>query len=106
MHKKGKLELADGGTVFLDEISEIALSLQAKLLRVIQEREFERVGGTRPLNCSEFTPITCIDSFTICVSIPPRWNNSYDLRFIWICHLITSAPEILDQASKSNDFDF
>ena len=48
-HKKGKLEIADGGTVFLDEIGELALPMQAKLLRVLQEREFERVGGTRPI---------------------------------------------------------
>ncbi len=47
--KKGKLELADGGTVFLDEIGELAPALQAKLLRVLQEREFERVGGMRPI---------------------------------------------------------
>jgi Nif-specific regulatory protein len=47
--KKGKLEIADGGTVFLDEVAELAPSLQAKLLRVIQEREFERVGGLRPI---------------------------------------------------------
>ena len=44
--KKGKLELAGGGTVFLDEIAELSASLQAKLLRVLQQREMERVGGT------------------------------------------------------------
>lgn len=43
--KYGKFEIADGGTIFLDEIGEMEMSLQAKILRVIQEREFERVGG-------------------------------------------------------------
>ena len=47
--KKGKVETAEGGTLFLDEVSELAPGLQAKLLRVLQEREFERVGGTRPI---------------------------------------------------------
>jgi transcriptional regulator with GAF, ATPase, and Fis domain len=48
--KKGRLEMANGGVVFLDEIGELALGLQGKLLRVLQEREFERVGGTRPIS--------------------------------------------------------
>ncbi len=47
--KKGKLEIADGGTVFLDELGELAPAMQAKLLRVLQERQFERVGGVRPI---------------------------------------------------------
>ncbi len=47
--RKGRFELADGGTLFLDEISEMPLATQVKLLRVLQEGEFERVGGTQTL---------------------------------------------------------
>src|ERR1022692_5313249 len=47
--REGRFELAHGGTILLDEISEISPALQAKLLRVLQEREFERVGGSRTL---------------------------------------------------------
>jgi Nif-specific regulatory protein len=50
--RKGRFELADGGTLFLDEIGEISASFQAKLLRVLQEGEFERVGGSRTLKVS------------------------------------------------------
>ena len=46
---KGRFEIADGGTLFLDEVSEMSLATQAKLLRVVEDREFERVGGTRLL---------------------------------------------------------
>lgn len=45
--RKGRFELAEGGTIFLDEIGEIPIAIQAKLLRVLQEREFERVGGVK-----------------------------------------------------------
>jgi len=47
--KPGKFELASGGTIFLDEIADMSLAMQAKILRVIQERTFERLGGTRPI---------------------------------------------------------
>ncbi len=49
VQKKGRLEVAHEGTVFLDEIGELSPAIQVKLLRVLQEREFERVGGTRPI---------------------------------------------------------
>ena len=48
--KTGRFELADGGTIFLDEIGELPLELQSKLLRVLQEGEFERLGGTKTLS--------------------------------------------------------
>ncbi len=49
LRRLGRFELANGGTLLLDEVTEIPLALQAKLLRVIQEQEFERVGGTKPV---------------------------------------------------------
>jgi two-component system nitrogen regulation response regulator NtrX len=48
--KKGKFDLAEGGTIFLDEIGDMSLKTQAKVLRILQERKFERVGGTRTID--------------------------------------------------------
>jgi len=47
--RSGRFERADGGTLFLDEIGTLNLTAQAKLLRILQEKEFERIGGTRTL---------------------------------------------------------
>ena len=47
--RKGRFELADGGTIFLDEVGELSLPMQAKLLRVLQQKTFERVGGSKPV---------------------------------------------------------
>src|SRR5262249_47967057 len=49
VQKRGKLEVADGGTVFLDEVGELREGPQSMLLRVLQERTFERLGGTRKI---------------------------------------------------------
>ena len=96
--KKGKMEVAEGGTLFLDEISELAAELQAKLLRVLQEREFERVGGTRSIalnirliaatnkslpqavEAGEFRKDLFYRLNVVCVTVPPLRERREDLR--------------------------
>lgn len=55
--RAGRFEMADGGTIFLDEVAEIPIELQAKLLQVLQDRQFERVGSTKPIK-SDFRVIS------------------------------------------------
>lgn len=50
--RKGRFELAEGGTLFLDEIGDMPLQMQVKMLRVLQERMFDRVGGSKPIKCN------------------------------------------------------
>jgi len=110
--KKGRFELADGGTLFLDEIGEISPAFQTKLLRVLQEGEFERVGGTRTLKVDvRIVAATNRDLeaavargqfradlyFRICVVpivLPPLRNRKGDIKPL--------AQLFLDRFNKSN----
>src|SRR5229473_1277806 len=99
--REGRFELAHGGTILLDEISEISSTLQAKLLRVLQEREFERVGGNRTvkvdvrviattnrhLNARSFDRICISDS----MSCPWRWLHCGNTRKTLPCWRISSG---------------
>jgi DNA-binding NtrC family response regulator len=96
--KKGKMEQANGGTVFLDEIGEISAELQTKLLRFLQEREFERVGGTQRISVDvrviaatnqdlpaaikegRFRPDLYYRINVIPISLPPLRERKEDIR--------------------------
>ena len=110
--KKGRFELADGGTLFLDEIGEISPTFQTKLLRVLQEGEFERVGGTRTIKVDvRIVAATNRDLedavargqfradlyFRICVVpivLPPLRNRKADIKPL--------AELFLDRFNKAN----
>jgi Nif-specific regulatory protein len=98
--RKGKLEAAEGGTLFLDEIGDLALPMQAKLLRVLQQREFERVGGTQlvsfkarvlaatnknleeAIKCGEFRQDLYYRLNVVSVTVPPLREHSEDIPLL------------------------
>ena len=98
--RKGKLEAAEDGTLFLDEIGELAPPMQAKLLRVLQQREFERVGGTKPvpfkarvlaatnknldeaIKSGEFRQDLFYRLNVVAVTVPPLRDHSEDIPLL------------------------
>lgn len=83
--KQGKFELAQDGTLFLDEIGELAPALQAKLLRVLQEQTFERVGGTQQIGCNaRIIAATHRDLFAEAAASRFREDLAYRLKVISI----------------------
>lgn len=111
--RKGRFELAHGGTIFLDEIGDISPSFQVKLLRVLQEREFERVGGTQPIkvdvrlitatnrdlelavNNDEFRADLYYRINVISILIPPLRERREDIPLLVDC--------FLDKFNREND---
>lgn len=85
----GKLDLADGGTLFLDEISELPIDLQAKLLRVIEERNYFRVGGNKLINCN--IRIVCATNQPL-LELVKRKLFREDLYYRLACGTIRLAP--------------
>ena len=124
--KQGLIEIADTGTLFLDEIAEMATNLQAKLLKVIEEGEFYRVGGTRPIHVDvRFIAATNQDVRTAIdegkfredlyyrlnvmeIFIPPLRERKEDIeplaRFFLQKHLPKSNKKISDITSEAMDF--
>jgi DNA-binding NtrC family response regulator len=98
--KKGKFEIADGGTVFLDEIADISLRMQTDLLRVLQEKEIVRVGGNHPIKvdfrciaasnkdlmmmvkAGAFRPDLYYRLHVLCVDIPPLRERREDIPLL------------------------
>ena len=115
--RKGRFELADGGTIFLDEISELPLDLQPKLLRVLQEGQFERIGGSNPLkvdvrviaatnrNLSEevaegrFRPDLFYRLNVYPITVPPLRTRREDILLL-VNHFV---PQIADRIGKTVD---
>jgi DNA-binding NtrC family response regulator len=109
--KKGKFELAQGGSVFLDEIGDMPAALQAKLLRVLQDHSFERVGGTRPIHADiriiaatnrnlasavkdgRFREDLYYRLNVVCLTLPPLRERREDLPLLTLQFVATYAAE-------------
>jgi two-component system response regulator AtoC len=99
--KLGRVELADGGTLFLDEVGELSLPTQAKLLRLLQDREFERLGGTRTLRVDiRLIAATHRDLETMMARAQFRQDLFYRLNVvpIWLPPLRARRGDVADLA--------
>ncbi len=110
--RKGRFELANGGTLFLDEIGDVSAAFQVKLLRVLQEREFERVGGTKTIKvdvrlvaatnrnleeavaCGEFREDLYYRINVVAIFLPPLRERREDVPLL--------AEHFLQQANEEN----
>jgi putative PEP-CTERM system response regulator len=115
--KLGKVELAHAGTLFLDEIGDIRQALQAKLLRLLQEQEFERVGGTRPIRVDVrfvaatntdleqamkqgvFRPDLYYRLNVVSLRLPPLRERTEDLELL-ACHFVEKYSAELKRPPK------
>jgi transcriptional regulator with GAF, ATPase, and Fis domain len=115
--KSGKFELADRGTIFLDEIGDLAPNLQVKLMRVLQEKEFERVGGTRTIkvdvriiaatnrdiekaiSCGAFREDLFYRLNVISIPLPPLRERKEDIRELTI-HFLNKFSRNLGKSVK------
>jgi len=99
----GRFEMANGGTIFLDEIGEMDLTIQTKLLRVLQEREFERVGSSRSIKVDVKERRFREDLFyrlnVFNVDVPPLRERKEDIPLI-VEHLIDKYNKILNKKVK------